>query len=619
MSNGRHIGRTSGLVTPHGGKLVDLMADPARVALIKTVARDLVSIDLTCRQMADLEMLATGVFSPLESFMGKADYESVCAQLRLADGKLWPLPVTLEVSAKTAEKISMGQIMALRDAEGALVAVMTVSEIWKPDRLLEAQNVYATQLPSHPEVSHLLHIKEDVCITGKLEVVELPIHYDFVSRRLTPAQVRAQFLKQGTHRVIGYQPRALMHRAHVEFSKSAAYTNDAALLIQASVGRRDHGDVDHFSRTRALLAAMDQYAMPIATLNVLELSPRFAGVRSALWHALIQKNFGCSHFILEHDYDDHGAQATGQPCYGQYQGLEALVRYSTEIGLQVLPFRNLVLEEDQPEKLLLPRGANRRMKGRNRSVTPEQKAEVAHWFSYPSVLEEWHKSLRHGLTLFFTGLSGAGKSTLAQIVYARLKEREAHPVTLLDGDVVRKNISSELGFSREHRDINVLRQGYVASLITRHGGIAICAPIAPYANTRAKVRAMVEDVGDFVEIYVSTPLATCESRDRKGLYARARMGMIKQFTGVSDPYEIPAQPELEIDTSQLSTEAAVDHILAFLAEHGYMTETRSSTAYQTAPKEHVELKIPTAVASEMPLAFAASVLEGPSTGKPIQK
>ncbi|MDP2707146.1 MAG: adenylyl-sulfate kinase, partial [Burkholderiales bacterium] len=290
-----------------------------------------------------------------------------------------------------------------------------------------------------------------------------------------------------------------------------------------------------------------------------------------------------THFIVEHDYDDQGEGATGDPMYGQYHGLDSVTWHAQEIGIEVVPFRNLVLEEDQPEKLLSPRGASRRMKGKIRETSHEQNAEIAHWFSYPAVLEEWRKTLRKGFTLFFTGLSGAGKSTLAQVMYARLKEQEARPVTLLDGDIVRKNISSELGFSREHRDINVQRQGYVASLITRHGGIAICAPIAPYANTRAQVRAMVEEDGDFIEIYVATPLAVCESRDRKGLYARARAGLIRQFTGVSDPYETPSNPEIVVDTSLQSANEVAEKILAYLAEQGYMSRPEKASTEQAKP------------------------------------
>lgn len=578
MGGAQRLGTSRELNQPYGGTLVNLLVGPGRAAELKAVSRDLVSLDLSPRHLADLEMLATGVFSPLTSFMGREDYEAVCAGMRLADGRLWPIPVTLDASSKFVEKISPGQSMALRDGEGTLMAVLTVSEIWQPDRGAESQCLYGTRSFTHAAANQLLNANGDACITGKLEVVELPVHHDFIPLRRTPAEVRAQLARRNATCVIGYHPRQLMHRAHVEFTKRTAYLRDAVLLIQAVVGRRGLNDADHFARARALSAVIDRYSSQVAQLNLLELSPRHSGVRSAMWHAILHKNFGCSHFIVEHDYDDHGEGATGEPLYGRYHGIESVAWHAQEIGIEVVPFRNLVLEEDQPEKLLSPRGASRRMKGRIREISHERNAEIAHWFSYPAVLEEWHKTLRHGFTLFFTGLSGAGKSTLAQVLYARLKEQEARPVTLLDGDIVRKNISSELGFSREHRDINVLRQGYVASLITRHGGIAICAPIAPYANTRAQVRAMVEEDGDFIEIYVATPLNTCETRDRKGLYARARAGLIKQFTGVSDPYETPINPEIVVDTSLQSANEAADKILAYLMAQGYLTRESKAEA-----------------------------------------
>ncbi len=620
MSGAQRLGTLRELNQPYGGTLVNLLVSPDRAAELKAVSRDLVSLDLSPRHLADLEMLATGVFSPLQSFMGQADYEAVCAHMRLADGRLWPIPVTLDISLKFSENILPGQLIALRDGEGTLMAVLTVSEIWQPDKGAESQCLYGTRSITHAAANQLLNANGDACISGKLEVVELPIHHDFPRLRQTPAEVRARLVRQNVTRVVGYHPRHLMHRAHVEFTKRTAYLKDAVLLIQSHVGRRGLNDADHFSRVRALYAVLDRYSSQAAQLNLLELSPRHSGARSAMWHAILHKNFGCSHFIVEHDYDDQGEGATGDPLYGQYHGLDSVTWHAQEIGIEVVPFRNLVLEEDQPEKLLSPRGASRRMKGKIRVASHEQNAEIAHWFSYPAVLEEWHKTLRQGFTLFFTGLSGAGKSTLAQVLYARLKEQEARPVTLLDGDIVRKNISSELGFSREHRDMNVLRQGYVASLITRHGGIAICAPIAPYANTRAQVRAMVEEDGDFIEVYVATPLGTCESRDRKGLYARARAGLIKQFTGVSDPYETPINPEIVVDTSLQSANEAADKILAYLTAQGYMTRVDKAGASQAKTTRDPATLWTSTSGNVLPLTQSRGEA-GPvlGTGKPFHK
>ena len=577
MSGIHRLGTARELNAPYGGTLVNLQVGAKRAAELKAAARDFFSLDLTPRQLGDLEMLATGAFSPLTSFLGQADYEAVCAGMRLADGRLWPVPVTLDILRACAEKLVPGQRVALRDAEGTLIAVLTIAEMWQPDKGAEAQCLYGTRAITHPAVNHLLNAAGEIYLAGALEVVELPAHHDFTPLRGDPAGMRDRLRRQGVTRVVGYQPRHLMHRAHVEFTKRTAYLNDAVLLIQAAVGRKGLSEPDHFSRVRALSVVLNHYSTQAAHLNLMELSPRYCGPRAALWHAIIHKNFGCSQFIIEHDYDDQGDGATGEPLYGQYRTLDSVQWHAQEIGIEPVPLRHLVQEEDQPERFLSPQRRRRRTQDGLR-LAPGQTAEMAHWFSYPAVFEEWNKSLRHGFTLFFTGLSGAGKSTLAQVLYARLREQESRPVTLLDGDIVRKHLSSELGFSREHRDLNVLRQGFVASMVTRHGGIAICAPIAPYAHTREQVRTMVEEHGDFIEIHVATPLEICERRDRKGLYARARAGLIKNFTGVSDPYEAPANPEIVIDTSLQSASTAAEKILAYLREQGYLSSSNVVSA-----------------------------------------
>ena len=579
LGSGRELNR------PYGGTLVNLRVGADRAAELKAAARNLLSLDLTPRQLCDLEMLATGAFSPLTSFLGQADYDAVCAGMRLKDGRLWPVPLTLDIPLAFAGKLSVGQPIALRDAEGTLIAVLTVAEMWQPDKGAEAQCLYGTRAITHPAVNHLLNVAGEVYLAGALEVVELPMHHDFTPLRGDPAGVRERLRRQGVTRVVGYQPRQLMHRAHVEFTKRTAYLNDAVLLIQAAVGRQGLSEPDHFSRVRALSVVLNHYSTQAAHLNLMELSPRYGGPRAALWRAIVHKNFGCSHFIIEHDYDEQGEGATGEPLYGQYRTLESVQWHAQEIGIEPVPLRHLVQEEDQPERYLSPQRRRRTRDGLR--LAPGQTAEMAHWFSYPAVFEEWNKSLRQGYTLFFTGLSGAGKSTLAQVLYARLREAEARPVTLLDGDVVRKHLSSELGFSREHRDLNVLRQGFVASLATRHGGIAICAPIAPYAHTREQVRAMVEEHGDFIEIHVATPIEVCERRDRKGLYARARAGLIKNFTGVSDPYEAPVNPEIVIDTTLQSVNEAAEKILAYLRQQGYLSssDSMSETAHSIARRD----------------------------------
>lgn len=571
-----------------GGRLVRLQAGPARARELKAAARDLLSHDLTPRQVCDLELLATGAFSPLEGFMGRTDYESVCQDGRLADGRLWPVPVTLDVPPALAERLSAGGQLALRDDEGALLAVLTIEELWERDLRREADQIYGTAHPGHPEVSRLL-AGSPVCVAGRLEVVEPPLHDDFITLRRTPAELRRVFAEHGPTHLLAYFPRHLLHRAHVEFTRRAAMLHDARLLILADVGRRGPEDEGgHYARARALHAALASYPPDFAMLNLIELSPRRCGARAALLHAILARNFGCTHLVVEHDYADQGGNANGEPLYGQYRCQETVIAHEREIGIETVLFRDLVYEEDHPEHFLVRRPLPwRAADSAGAARAYERAAEIARWFSYPDVLREWQKPFHgrpeQGLTVFFTGLSGAGKSAIARCLAARLMEIGERHVTLLDGDVVRKHLSSELGFSREHRDLNVLRLGYVASLITQHRGVAICAPIAPYAAARAKVRAMVEPYGGFVEVYVSTPIEVCEARDRKGLYARARAGLIQGFTGVSDPYEPPASAEIVIDTTTISVRAAAERILAYLTAAGYLSGTILAAAEGTRP------------------------------------
>jgi sulfate adenylyltransferase len=552
------------LVTPYGEQLVDLLVSPERARELKAASREFPSIDLTARELCDLELLATGAFSPLTSFMGRADYAAVCADERLADGRLWPVPVLLEAPPKLAESLRVGSQVALRDIEGTMIAVLTIAEMFERDRQREVEQVYGAPAGQHPDAAYVLRREGHVCLSGKLEVVELPVHHDFTSLRRTPAAVRAELAAGGA--LIGYAPQQLLHRKHIEFARRAALAGAARLLVLAAVGRRHLEEPAHFPRVRALAAALEHCPPQLTMLNVLPLSVHLAGTRAALLNAIVARNFGCGQLIVEHDCAERGDGASGKPCYGRYEAIETIERHARELGVEVLGLRSLVHEEDRPEALLAGRAAG---------SEAERSREVARWFSYPGVLHEFQKPFRgsaeHGFTVFFTGLSGSGKSTIARIFQARLMERGDRHTTMLDGDVVRKHLSSELGFSREHRDLNVLRLGYVASLITQHRGIAICAPIAPYAATRAQVRAMVEPHGTFVEVYIATPLATCEARDRKGLYARARQGLIPQFTGISDPYEAPERAEIVINTDEMAAGDAAQRILDYLVRCGLLT------------------------------------------------
>jgi sulfate adenylyltransferase len=566
------------LIRPHGGTLKDLYLSEAEAEAERDKALELTSYDLSPRQLCDIELLLNGAFSPLEGFLGRADYESVLESMRLTDGTLWPMPSTLDVSQAFADGISPGDEIALRDQEGVLIATMRVDDIWTPDKAAEARGVFGTEDVTHPGVHYLMHQAGPVYLGGKLRGVESPVHYDFRHLRDTPAELRQRFTKLGWRKIVAFQTRNPMHRAHQELTFRAARDVEANLLIHPVVGMTKPGDVDHFTRVRCYEKLLGHYPEQTTTLSLLPLAMRMGGPREALWHALIRKNYGCTHFIVGRDHAGPGKDSKGQDFYGPYDAQEMLTQYQDEIGIEMVPFQMVVYVEDRAQ--YVPVDETREgetvlnISGTEFRRRLQEGLEVPHWFSYPEVIEELRKTHppRHkqGFTIFFTGLSGAGKSTIANALMVKLMELGGRRVTLLDGDIVRKNLSSELGFTREHRDLNILRIGYVASEISKNGGIAICAPIAPYAATRRQVRDAVESVGGFVEIHVATPLETCEERDRKGLYAKARAGIIKEFTGISDPYEAPENAEMVIDTRRMSPDEAAHRVIVKLESMGYI-------------------------------------------------
>ena len=566
------------LIMPHGGLLKDLYLTGEAVAEEKKKAQDYVSWDLTPRQICDIELLLNGGFSPLEGFLGKADYDSVVETMRLTDGTLWPIPVNLDVSEKFADTISEGDHIALRDQEGVLIATMTVEDMWTPDKAQEARGVFGTEDEVHPGVNFLFNHANPVYLGGKLSGVESPIHYDFKHLRDTPAEMRSRFAKLGWRKIVAFQTRNPMHRAHQELTFRAAKDVEANLLIQPVVGLTKPGDVDHFTRVRCYEHLLDQYPEQTTALSLLPLAMRMGGPREAMWHAIIRKNYGCTHFIVGRDHAGPGKDSAGNDFYGPYDAQELLQKHRDEMHIEMVPFKMVVFVEDRAQYVPVDQTKEGEsvlnISGTEFRRRLQEGLDIPDWFSYPRVIEELRKTHppRHkqGLVLFFTGLSGSGKSTIANALMVKLMELGGRRVTLLDGDVVRQNLSSELGFSREHRDLNILRIGYVASEIAKNGGIAICAPIAPYAVTRRKVREVVEETGGFVEVHVSTPLETCEQRDRKGLYAKARAGLIKEFTGISDPYEEPEKAEITIDTRDLSPDHAAHRIVVKLESMGYI-------------------------------------------------
>ena len=566
------------LKEPHGGELKNLYLDEAQARAEKARSRDLPSWDLTMRQVCDLEMMMNGAFSPLEGFLEEKDYRSVVSKMRLASGVIWPIPITLDVTPAFADKLKLGASIALRDPEGVLVATMDVSSIYRPDKAQEAQGVFGTTDETHPGVTYLMRRAHEVYLGGRVRGVESPSHYDFKHLRDTPRELRDRFQKLGWRRVVAFQTRNPMHRAHQELTFRAAKEVEANLLIQPVVGMTKPGDVDHYTRVRCYEHLLKAYPEQTTALSLLPLAMRMGGPREAVWHAIIRKNYGCTHFIVGRDHAGPGKDSKGKPFYGPYDAQNLMKEHQKELDITMVPFKNMVYVEDKaqyfPEDEVEKGARTLDISGTELRRRLQEGADIPEWFSFPDVVAELRRTHppRHqqGFTVFFTGLSGSGKSTVANALMVKLMEMGGRPVTLLDGDLVRKHLSSELGFSKEHRDLNIQRIGYVASEITKNGGIAICAPIAPYSATRKIVREMIEPLGGFVEIHVATPLEVCEARDRKGLYAKARAGILKGFTGIDDPYEVPEKPELKLDTAELTPDLAAHRIIVKLESLGFI-------------------------------------------------
>jgi len=548
---------------------------------LKVEAADLTSHDLTPRQICDLELLMNGGFNPLKGFLSEADYNGVVDNMRLADGTLWPMPITLDVSEAFADSIELGQDIALRDQEGVTLATMTVTDRWIPNKSHEAEKVFGADDLAHPAVNYLHHTAGKVYLGGPVVGIQQPVHYDFRARRDTPNELRAYFRKLGWRRVVAFQTRNPLHRAHQELTFRAAKEAQANLLIHPVVGMTKPGDVDHFTRVRCYEAVLDKYPSSTTSMSLLNLAMRMAGPREAVWHGMIRRNHGCTHMIIGRDHAGPGKNSAGEDFYGPYDAQELFRAHQEEIGIEMVDFKHMVYVQERAQyepadeiedrdnvTILNISGTELRRRLREGLKIPE-------WFSFPEVVRELRRTSpprsQQGFTVFFTGFSGSGKSTIANALMVKLMEMGGRPVTLLDGDIVRKNLSSELGFSKEHRDLNIRRIGYVASEITKNGGIAICAPIAPYAATRRAVREDVEQFGAFVEVHVATSLEECERRDRKGLYKLAREGKIKEFTGISDPYDVPADPELRVETENVEVDNCAHQVILKLESLGLIT------------------------------------------------
>ena len=568
--------RTLSMQTSNHTPIPELYVSYESAQKLKKEAGELQSWDLVPRQICDLELLMNGGFNPLKGFLSEEDYNGVVENMRLADGTLWPMPITLDVDETFAESVALGQDIALRDQEGVILATMTVTDRWTPDKAREAAQVFGVDDDAHPAVNYLHNQAGKVYLGGPITGLQQPNHYDFKMRRDTPNELRAYFRKLGWRRIVAFQTRNPLHRAHQELTFRAAREAQANLLIHPVVGMTKPGDVDHFTRVRCYEAVLDKYPSATTTMSLLNLAMRMAGPREAVWHGLIRRNHGCTHMIVGRDHAGPGKNKAGEDFYGPYEAQELFREHQDEIGIEMVDFKHLVYVQERAEYQAADEVAKDatvlNISGTELRRRLREGLEIPEWFSFPEVVEELRKRYppraQQGFTVFFTGFSGSGKSTIANALMVKLMEMGGRPVTLLDGDIVRKNLSSELGFSKEHRDLNIRRIGYVASEITKNGGIAICAPIAPYATTRRAVREDVEAFGAFVEIHVATSIEECERRDRKGLYALARAGKIKEFTGISDPYDVPQDPELSVETENVEVDHCAHQVLLKLEQMG---------------------------------------------------
>ncbi len=567
------------LIHPYGGELVELTVPLAERDELLRMAVGLPSLQLSPRSLCDLELLATGGFSPLDRFMRQGDYKQVLEQMRLGNGTLFPVPITLPVTAEGLDWL--GKWIALRSTTNELLAVMLVEEVYKWNRFDEAMHVYGTTDPCHPLVSEMASWSP-YYMSGPLKILNLPKYYDFPEIRNSPRQVRCQLELMGHPNVVAFQTRNPIHRVHEEMTKQAAREVGGSLLLHPVVGLTKPDDVDYFTRVRTYRILVDKYYNPESTLlSLLPLAMRLAGPREALWHAIIRRNFGANHLIVGRDHASPGSDSEGKPFYRATEAQELLAGFAPEIGVKMISYNEMLYlpDEDRYEELHRIPPGKKWIAISGTSVRKDYLSKgkpLPHWFTRPEVaailLKAFPPRHQEGICIWLTGLSCAGKTTIAEILAVMLR-RYGKQITVLDGDVVRTHLSKGLGFSKEDRDTNILRIGFFASEIVRHGGTVICAAISPYELTRNRVRSMIGE-NRFCQVFVNTPIEVCEQRDSKGFYAKARRGELKGFTGVDDPYEVPNAPEITLTTTDCSPEENAGVIVRYLADQGILTETQ---------------------------------------------
>jgi len=557
-----------------------LMVHFRRVERLKLDAQNLTKLNLNEQQLYDLELLCNRAFYPLSGFMVRKDYESVLSNSRLANGSVWPIPICLDVPEALATSLEPCNDLGLCDSEGFLLAILHIKDIWKPDKRLEARAIYgADDEHLHPSVFNLFNKIESWYIGGSIEGLHHPLHFDFMDLRYPPSETYRRFTQNGWRNVIGFHTEKLLHCAHKEMIIQAARDARANIFLQPVAGLPAPGDLDHFTMVYCYKAFVNQFPQTMIMLGLLPFATRKAGPKEALLQAIIKKNFGCTHFMVASDQADPFMHESGdRRFYPKGQAQEEVKAHAPAIGIEMVPLNSMAYVPARKRYFfrneIEPNVETRDIGSSELRRRLEFDEDIPEWFAFPEVVAELKKTYppRHkqGFTLFMTGLSGAGKSTLAKVLYVKFMEMRDRPVTLLDGDIVRSNLSKELNFSKEHREINVRRIGFVASEITKNRGIAICAPIAPYEESRRFNRELISHYGGYIEIHLNTPLDVCELRDRKGLYAKAKEGKIKGVTGVDDPYITPSNAELTIDTSNTTQAEAAQMVMSFLEKQGYI-------------------------------------------------
>ncbi|KZV85870.1 putative sulfate adenylyltransferase [Exidia glandulosa HHB12029] len=572
--------------TPHGGVLKDLLVrDEPRQQALAEEAATLPDLVLTDRQLCDLELILNGGFSPLEGFLNEADYKSVVETLRLADGSLFPIPINLDVSATDIERLGIkpgARISLLDPRDDEALAILTVEDIYTPNKPLEAERVFGADDSAHPAVAYLHNRVKELYVGGKVEAIKAPAHFDYAALRYTPSELRAHFKKLAWRKVVAFQTRNPMHRAHRELTVRAARQRQANILIQPVVGLTKPGDVDHYTRVRVYEALMPKYPNGMAHLALLPLAMRMAGPREAVWHSIIRKNFGATHFIVGRDHAGPGKNSQGKDFYGPYDAQELVTKYKDELNIEMVPFQQMTYLPSTDEYMPVdevPAGvqtldiSGTELRKRLRTGAP-----IPDWFSYDTVVkvlrESYPPRTKQGFVLFLTGLYNSGKDTIARALQVTLNQQGGRSVSLLLGETVRSELSAELGFSREDRHKNIQRIAFVSAELTRAGAAVIAAPIAPYAHSRKAAKETILQSGgsgaNFFLIHVATPLEHCEKFDRKGVYKKARAGEIKGFTGIDDVYEAPTDADIVADTTQQSIPEIVHAIVLLLETNGLL-------------------------------------------------